>query len=462
MSKIRPQKTKLSTYILIAGYLGIVGIFVASVISLPKWINRFEKQYIEKTEYIIYEAICTTPMPELSTKLHELYTEHSFELALQDDTGIIFRTLPGSDYQGLRGTINSRAIVAEVQGIIERDDDKKLDAWYVIYRPTLQEYMSNMTIYQIVFLFISFLIILIILFILQNITIKPLNNLRKSIEKLNSYEFDQIHVETDDLLNIGVQKFAHDLKKNIQVVSQNHSELEQALQLERERLTNLMMISRGLVHDLKTPVHQTLIENDLLYAHSKEMSSETSFVVEYNIKRMESILSQINEILSLMESDVKSMMEVKNEFNIAKMFKEIRGIFETELLRKQQFIEAELPDSLVVKINKVAIYLIIHNLLSNAVHYAKNDSDITFIIDENDSGLVIVCSNNTALQNIKRIQRSEDLFYEIKMQNEETADYTYSSGNGLYLIKELSRMLGGTYELMIVEDLVTITTQIPY
>ncbi len=429
---------------------------------MPKWVNRFENQYIEKLEYKIYETIRVTPMEELEPALQKLYAEDAIELAVYQDNKAIIRTIPGEGSGTLQGAVNTKAIVAETKGTIERADGKKLGVWYVIYRPLLQGYMSNLTIYQIGFLVLSFLILLSVILSLQFITIKPLTQLKKSIQKLENYDLENIQQDSDDVMNESVGRFAVNLKQNIQAVSRTHSELEQALQLERERLSNLMTISRGLIHDLKTPVHQTLVENDLVLKKVVDTNPQTKIITEYNIERMEKIILRINDILNLMDTDVKGMMEVKNEFDVIDVFKDIRAVFENDLQHHELYLVAEIPEKLPVRMSKVAIHLIIHNLLSNAVKYGLPDSEIELGIYEENGQLIIECRNMTLEKNIERIRKSEDLFYSVKNESDTgDAEYVYSTGNGLYLIKELTNILHGAYELQIAENEIIIHAVIP-
>lgn len=459
---MRTKRTKLNIYILIAAYLGIIAIFIASILFMPKWVNRFENQYIEKLEYKIYETIRVTPMEELEPALQKLYAEDAIELAVYQDNKAIIRTIPGDGSGTLQGAVNTKAIVAETKGTIERADGKKLGVWYVIYRPLLQGYMSNLTIYQIGFLMLSFLILLTVILSLQFITIKPLTQLKKSIQKLENYDLENIQQNSDDVMNESVGRFAVNLKQNIQAVSRTHSALEQALQLERERLSNLMTISRGLIHDLKTPVHQTLMENDLVLKKVVDTNPQTKIITEYNIERMEKIILRINDILNLMDTDVKGMMEVKNEFDVIDVFKNIRTVFENDLQNHALYLVAEIPEKLPVRMSKVAIHLIIHNLLSNAVKYGLPDSEIELGIYEESGQLIIECRNMTLEKNIERIQKSEDLFYSVKNESDTgDAEYVYSTGNGLYLIKELTNILHGAYELQIEENEIIIHAVLP-
>lgn len=451
------KNIKTTSYILLSAYLGIVVLFVLSVMMLPKWLNNFQEDYITKIEHKIQFEISQTPRINLAKNLEEIYEQEAIEIVVFDGEQKIIETVPTNNPRNLRGIINTKAIVNETLATFEAADEGPVDVWYIIYRPNLQSYLNNIALYQILILGTSFILLLITLSFLQWRTIRPLNALKKKIGQLSSYDFASITANEEDVINSEVSKFAAGLAGNIQAVTRKHSELEVALQLERERLANMIVISRGLLHDLKTPVSQTLIENDLILTRNEDLSKQTYMVAEYNIRRMDKLLLRINEILNLMDTDVKTMMESKKDFDLIKLFKTVRNIFEVDLKNRDLFLDSSYPEVIHITSNKVAWYLIIHNLLSNAIKYAKRSEDVIVDIIDNGDQITIIVENKTLSDNIERVKQSEQLFYATKKED----GYVYSTGNGLYLLKELTRMLMGEYKLEINGDTVRMELHIP-
>lgn len=458
MSKNR--KPSLLLYTLLAAYLALVAMFVTILVMFPQWVKQQELRYSSVVQDKIYTVIKETPKELLEKELVNIRKTYPFEISIYKKEQKIFQTLPEISFSNLRNILHDDVIIIEQQGVIDADTGESYQVWYSIYRLPVQQYLDSIFMLQILLIGVSFLIVLTVSIILQKMLIKPLNQVKDSIEKLEAYDLDAIEASSD-VINEGVKRFAVGLQGKITAVSRNHTALEQALQSERERLANMMTVSRGVIHDLKSPLHQTMIENDYFLKESVDISKEARVVAEYNRERMDKIIGQVNEVLNLLDTDPKTMVEVKNEFDIIQLFKDIKKGFSIFIQKKNVSFYADMPEELVVYLNKVSIHLIIHNMLSNAVKYAKPTSEIEFEIYVEDDVLHISCSNEASKKDIKRIHDSEQLFAGIEDETNTEGEYVYSSGNGLYLIKELTSLVEGTYSLADDQNAIVVSVNIP-
>jgi len=457
------NKKRLSTYALFAAYIALVAMLVFTFYMMPQWIERAELKHVEKMQVQIHEIVEQNDEKIVISKLRDFRKQEAFEIALyrNEDNELIYSTLIGVEFTNLHTILAPTATLFETQGLINGKSEPYI-VWYTIYRPTLETYLNNFIGIQTIFIFLCFVVLLTITAILQRSMINPLTQVRIAVAKLERYEFDKIGDEATDVINESVQRFAGKLQNNIRAVSRNHTELEYALQLERERLQNMITVSIGIVHDLKTPLHQTLIENDYLLKQNKGLTPDAVEVAEFNIRRMETTIEQINEVLNLMNSDVQAMTKNIDTFDIIAMFKEIRESFQTHMNERYLSLEADTPEVLNITINKVIARLIMHNILSNAVKYARPDTEITFIIEVSNQHLQLYCINEATNKNINRIHKSEELF--IAVENETApndAEYIYSTGNGVYLIRELATLVGGQCQLITEKGAITIDVLLP-
>lgn len=458
MSKNR--KPRLLLYTLLAAYLAMVAMFATILVMFPQWVKQQELRYSSVVQAKIYTVIKETPKDSLEKELVNIRGTYPFEISIYKKEQKIFQTLPEISFSNLRNIFHDDVIIIEQQGVIDTDAGESYQVWYSIYRLPVQQYLDSIFMLQILLIGVSFLIVLTVSIILQKMLIKPLNQVKDSIGKLEAYDLDAIE-SSSDVINEGVKRFAVGLQGKITAVSRNHTTLEQALQLERERLANMMTVSRGVIHDLKSPLHQTMIENDYFLKESVDMSKEARVVAEYNRERMDKIIGQVNEVLNLLDIDPKTMVEVKNEFDIIKLFKDIRKGFSLFIQKRKVSFSADMPEELLVYLNKVSIHLIIHNMLSNAVKYAKLASEIEFEIYVEDDVLYISCSNEASKKDIERIHNSEQLFTAIVDETNTEGEYVYSTGNGLYLIKELASLVEGTYSLADNQNTIVVSVNIP-
>lgn len=428
---------------------------------LPSWMQKRQVNYGQEVQVQINDVFQTSTTKDLAKNLTELRKEYPFEIAVYLNEKQVYQTLPGMSFSELRNTLSDEVVVIETQGYIDSPSGN-YKVWYSVYHLKPQQYFDSIFFVQMAVMVISFILVLVISFLLQNRLVKPLHAVKRSLEQLENYRFDELEIEmTDDEITKGMQRFATNLQHNIKAVSREHTELERALQLERERLQNMITVSRGIVHDLKSPVHQTLLENEYTLNHTK-ISKETQVALQYNVERMDALLKEINGVLQLMDTGVEQMMEEIDHFDVIQLFKDVKKVFEIEISQKQLSFFTIMDETLIVDVNKVSVHLIIHNLLSNAVKYATNGTSIDFELHADEQYLHLRCENETEVKNLERILSSNTLFQTVKADDETGGDYVYSTGNGLYLLRELSALLHGRYALEIEgESTVVITIKLP-
>lgn len=455
------KNKKYNFYILFAAYIAIFVVFLVMLFQIPRWFEKAEMKYVTHVQEKIHQVIKENDEKYIKEKLIELRKEQAFEIALYDGQSSLYQSISGVKFTDLRSILAQNAVVYETQGTI-LGKNKEYSIWYSIYHPTLQVYINNLFTLQTIFIFIGFIILLAITIFLRNTMRKPLEEIQDAIQKLETYQLEDFSVESDDVISQRFERFAHNLYDKIRVVSREHTELEYALQAERERLQNTISVSRGIIHDLKSPLHQTLIENDYLLKQNKDLGSNAVAVAKYNIHRMEATIEQINDVLNVMSSDVQALTQEYSTFDIVDMYKEIRQSFLTLMEEREISLYSDVPETLEIAMNKVVARLIIHNMISNAVKYAKNDTEVDFMIDKQQDILHFECSNEATMKNIERIQRSEELFFASRDEDAEKGDndYIYSTGNGVYLIKELVRIVGGNFQIITNEEEITIIVSI--
>jgi len=447
---MKRQLGKQSVYILFAFYFFIVAIFLAALFWLPSWFENLEKNYAGTVQKEVNTILENTEQASLAQELDGLRKTYPMELAIYKDKAKVYQSIPKLTLVELRNVLQEEGVLLEASGDVHTKKGSYF-VWYSIYHPSIMTYLKNVTTYQLIAILLSFTVLMVALFLVFKSTIMPLQKLKTRLSNLESYELDsfkQEEMQEMDALNKSVTRFATNLQDKFQSISRNYTDLEYALQLEKERLSNLVTVSRGVIHDLKSPVHQTLIENDLFLQQEPENQLARQ-ISNYNIERMEKIMQQINDVLNLLNTDIKEMIEVQNEFDIVSLLKEIRNSLNTYRMQKDLFLDIIAPETLFVTLNKASLHLIIHNLLSNAVKYAQSDTEITFKIEETKEAIIISCANVATIDNINMMKKTEGIFF---IEDEE---HEFSSGTGMFLIRELTQVIGGTYQL--VQDETTVT-----
>lgn len=435
-------------------YLLIGGLFLFQLSNIPTIYGKMEQQLLYDVKVSINTILVeTTEHDQIKNKLEELTKTHALELIVSDDAGMIYTTFDQVDINSIRHIFNNDAVLAKSQGYLDTTHGR-YTVMYVVYHITMVEYIEQQ--FTNFILLIAMLVILLagMIFVIYIQLIRPLYSLKKGLEQLNAYEFGVLISEVD-VITADFNRFSQRMHVKITDVSRKYTELELALEFERERLSIMMAIARGFVHNLKTPIHQTLLENEFVVSQLEKPAKELILLADFNMKRSEKVLLEINEILALMDDDqgeIKNKIEI---FDFITTLEKTWGIFKFYVINNELSYFANIPEKLVVHMNKVSAKIILHNLFSNATKYATRGTEITIEIDDTAADFFsIYCTNETTEANINKMKKRGELFF----SDEDMSD----GGNGLYLLKELTEFIGGSYEFSVDELSVTIKVCLPF
>lgn len=445
------KKNRLVLSVLLVGYVLIIVVFGVSMSLLSTSYVTLEKTYLEDVQRemkLIFDGRMT--LDGLEEELAQVVAEYPMEVIVSNSEGVVFETIdltPAETRQGL----NSEATLLNTQGQYMINGESYF-IWYNVYHLSAPAYIDALMQWQFFLIGIAVLVLITISFVLQRMLFKPLESIDKAIDQMGNYEFDELNeTVSGDQVNKKLRMFALNLNDNIQHIERNYTELEQALQIERERLANTISVSRAFIHDLKSPLHQTMLENEMVEHQIKNIEPATKKVLEYNVKKAEEVILQINGILQVMDQNIYALEKEKEEVDIVVLVKNARNLFRPIIQKKEIYFSLETPEHFVVETNIPTFKLLMHNILSNAFNYAEVDSEITFEIIEGNHAWSLICTNETDIQNIERMKQSASLF-----NKAQTSENKLSSGNGLFLIKELAETLGGSYRLEVKEREVTV------
>lgn len=433
-------------------YTIIVIIFINQFVTLSSKYQKMDRAYSNEAEKKLQETLLSSD--QLTQQLDQLIKEYPMEIIVKKKDKVLYETIILADHQLLNGVLNTDLVSIESQGYIG-DITEEYFVWYSIYHMQDRDYLQQNIMFQNILILAILFILWGVLILLQYFLMKPLYRLKDKIQQINQYELDEVDVETgNDEINYSFNKFVVQLRNNIYSVSRRHTALETALQIERERLNNTIVVTKALVHDLKSPIHQVRIENEDRANHLINPNDETIEVIEYNMKALDQVLRDVNEVLKLLQTNVYDLDKEVEEFNLTEIIESTIKIFHQSLVSKKLSIDFDCPAEAFIVANKVTCKLMIHNILSNAVQYAKEATEINITLQNQVEQLELSVTNKTAEHNMKRMRASEQLFNVIEETT--TKEHVYSSGNGLYLIKDLAIMIGGTYESVFGEGVVKI------
>lgn len=433
-------------------YLFIATFFALNAFSLSDSYADAEKKYAAEVERSMKDALDAYTD---STQFDQLIQEYPMELNVQDENGVIYQTVSETNLALLFGVVNRDAIVQEAQ-FTYPIDGKSLEVWYTLYRMPENYFLGDFLVKQMGLLLVAFGLAVLSIFLIQQSLYRPLKQVKSAIAKANEYEFDHIN-DAQDEVNKSFDEFTHKVENTIHAVSRKNTTLETELQRERERLKNTIMVARSLVHDLKTPVHQNLVENELELDKYIDVLS-TKELAERNIEISDRILKNINETLAIMKEDIYQEVKDKTKVDIETLYLDTLRMYQGQMQKKQLMMDVSLEETEVI-CNKPSVQLLIHNLISNMVQYAINNTKLYIDVMIKDNKMILHHENKANTEDIERMKKTEQLFNVVQLEKSKTN--VYSSGNGLFLIKDLAHLMDGSYELSIDGNTVIIDVILP-
>ncbi|MGE8000397.1 histidine kinase dimerization/phospho-acceptor domain-containing protein [Lysinibacillus sp. NPDC093190] len=269
------------------------------------------------------------------------------------------------------------------------------------------------TRFNIFFLIVSILLIIIITAFLSRKLTRPLNELKKVAKEIGELEFKQAEIRTGDEIE--------DLAKSINKMSKA---LEKAQQDLSKRNIDLKQFMIGLTHELKTPLALVRVYSSGI----EDGMDDGTYLATINkqVDRMEKIITDMLYFAKTEENDSN-----KTNFDLIMLINEILDNYRHIQGDKHIYFKTEVTE-FMLSAEQDKVHFIFENMISNAIKYASEDEIQIFFSQDG----VFEISNDTTLTDISRIWQA---FY----VGESSRDKNFSgTGLGLATVKSLVEQLG--------------------
>ncbi|MFF2795795.1 sensor histidine kinase [Lysinibacillus xylanilyticus] len=267
--------------------------------------------------------------------------------------------------------------------------------------------------FNIFFLIVSILLIIIITALLSRKLTRPLYELKKVAKEIGELDFKQAEIRTGDEIE--------DLARSINKMSKT---LEKAQHDLSKRNIDLKQFMIGLTHELKTPLALVRVYSSGI----EDGMDDGTYLATINkqVDRMEKIIIDMLYFAKTEENDSN-----KTTFDLIMLIHEILNNYRHIQGEKQIFFKTEVTEYILTA-EQDKIHFIFENMISNAVKYASGN-EIHIYFDEDS---IFEISNDTTLTDISRIWQP---FY----VGESSRDKNFSgTGLGLATVKSLAEQLG--------------------
>ncbi len=276
---------------------------------------------------------------------------------------------------------------------------------------------------------------------------KPVIEISRVSEKMSGLDFtwDCTEQRSDELgiLAHSLNELSRKLSSALNDLQAANSRLE--ADIERERMLEQAQLDffSAVSHELKTPV--TVIKGQLegMLLNVGKFKERDKYLAR-SLEVVKSMEGMVQEILTV--SRIKSSENTLQEgtFDFSDMVKSEYGIFEDMVVGRGLEWHEDIEQGLMLRGDKALLGKVVNNLVSNAIHYSPDGSDI-FITVHSWNGKIQFSIENTGVHLPEGdIPKLFDAFYRVERSR---SRQTGGSGLGLYIVKMILEQHGADYQI---------------
>jgi PAS domain S-box-containing protein len=246
------------------------------------------------------------------------------------------------------------------------------------------------------------------------------------------------------LNNLGSETFVQAIFQDI--TQQKRS--EQIIQKEIDRLKEIDQIRNNLVrrisHELKTPLIS-------IFSTSQHLLENYSDQVDNRILRLINTIHKGGKRLKLLaENLVNSLrlesreltLNMQNE-NLVEIVSECIDTFTIFAQERKLFFKKDLPENLMLEVDKIWLSQAISNLISNAIKNTPERGGVLVKLSEERTHIDISIEDTGVGLTKKEIEKLFEKFGKLERFNEDLDIDIEGSGLGLYITREIVQLHSG-------------------
>ncbi len=225
------------------------------------------------------------------------------------------------------------------------------------------------------------------------------------------------------------------LAEDVQKLYQEEKRLRQELQTEVKKRIEY---TRGLVHELKTPITPIIAAAELLLEEIREPPLDN--LVKSISRSAANLDRRIDELLDTARSEVSMLRLHPESIDVTTLLRDVASEMRLVAQHGKQSLVLGIPASLpMVVADKDRIRQVLLNLLSNAIKYTPPGGKITLSAEHDDTNLIISVSDTGHGINEEQQKHLFEPYYRV----EDGRELLSGLGLGLYLAKSLVELHGG-------------------
>ncbi|WP_367892467.1 tetratricopeptide repeat-containing sensor histidine kinase [Marivirga harenae] len=232
------------------------------------------------------------------------------------------------------------------------------------------------------------------------------------------------------------------LNRRLQESNQTINTANSQLAIQRDELNNLNKIKdkifSAVIHDFKTPMNTLESMLNMLikkYLTPEEASEHSKTLLE---KLKKSKLA-INNTIAWIKTQLEGYEVQRQVIQLGEFVNEIKSYHSSELQKKQIKIKTNINEELMFYSDKELLFIILNNLVSNAIKFSDKNTEIKIISEESSDRLNITVKD----EGIGMKKSDLEKILSLKSLSQESGTEHSGSGLGLRISNELLTNIGG-------------------
>ncbi|UNC93025.1 sensor histidine kinase [Candidatus Contubernalis alkaliaceticus] len=265
------------------------------------------------------------------------------------------------------------------------------------------------------------------------------DNLKKSVGQIAGGDLES-KIDSSKLI-LGFKEQAEALNEISDGLNKALDEKMRSERFKTELITNVS-------HDIRTPLTSIINFIDLLKKEDLQNQKALEYlnVLEQKAQRLKDLIEDLMEASKASTGNITVLL---NEINVNELVKQVTGEYHERLREKRLEIIHTLPkEKIIIEADRRHMWRILDNLLSNIKKYALPGTRMYIDLKTNE-GLM-----NLTLRNIssEMLNISPEELMERFVRGDQ-ARTTEGSGLGLSIVRSLTEIQGGTFDIKIKGDL---------
>jgi len=198
-------------------------------------------------------------------------------------------------------------------------------------------------------------------------------------------------------------------------------------------------LTKIIAHQLKTPLTVSSWIAESLLRRKEKLTENEKEIVEEIRSQNKTMFSLVDDLL---EADRVEEIEKKEKVNLVKITKETLGGLEYLIKnKKQEVVSQYFKDEIVIFSEEKSLRKIISNLLTNAVNYGKKEGKIFISVKRLGANKILFSVSDDGIG--IPLKEQKNIFKKFFRASNAKDLYQKGTGLGLYIVKELTKKLGG-------------------